>query len=177
MNGLAQVLIEIWPYVAAFSVGALMPRREGKLERFALGLVGVLALALVRGMWPGAEAAEEPPSEWPHLLNVIVFLPIIGATMVLFLPRQAPRLLKRFSLVVLGVDFLVSLLLLRTPMADGWHHQFIADWLPSFGIRYHVAVDGLSYWLILLTTLSSPLALYVSFGSIQRRTKELCFSF
>ncbi len=177
MNRLAQTLIELWPYVAAFVVGALIPRREGRLERFALGLVGVLALALVRGMWPGGEPAEPAPSEWPHLLNLIVFLPILGATAVLFLPRQSPRLLKRFSLLVLAGDFLASLLLLRTPMSDGWHHQYIAEWLPSFGIRYHVAVDGLSFWLILLTTLSSPLALYVSFGSIQRRTKELCFSF
>jgi NADH-quinone oxidoreductase subunit M len=177
MNPLASAIVETWPYVLAFVIAAAIPSRHGRLERFALGLTALLAVAFVRGLWPSAEAAVEPGSEWPHLLNVIVFLPILGAVAVLFLPRQAPRLLKRFSMAVLLIDFGVSLLLFDTPMSSGWHHQYIAEWLPSFGIRYHVAIDGISFWLVLLTTLSSPLALYVSFGSIQKRTKELCFSF
>jgi NADH-quinone oxidoreductase subunit M len=177
MNPLASAIVETWPYVLAFVVAAAIPTRQGRLERFALGLTAVLGVAFVRGLWPTAELPSEAAVEWPHLLNVIVFLPIVGAVAVLFLPRQAPRLLKRFSMAVLIVDFVVSLLLLDTPMSNGWHHQYIAEWLPSFGIRYHVAVDGISFWLVLLSTLSSPLALYVSFGSIQKRTKELCFSF
>jgi NADH-quinone oxidoreductase subunit M len=177
MNPLASAIVETWPYILAFVIAAAMPVRHVRFERFALGLTGVLGVAFVRGLWPEAAAPAEPGSEWPHLLNVIVFLPILGAVAVLFLPRQAPRLLKRFSMAVLAIDFGVSLLLLRTPMTSGWHHQYIAEWLPSFGIRYHVAVDGVSFWLVLLSTLSSPLALYVSFGSIHKRTKELCFSF
>jgi NADH-quinone oxidoreductase subunit M len=177
VNPLAAAIVELWPYVLAFCVGAAIPQRQQRLERFAIGLSALLGVAFVRGLWSGAEVPAEAGNEWPHLLNVIVFLPIIGSIGVLFLPRQAPRLLKRFSMVVLAADFLVSLWLLGTPMADGWHHQYIAEWLPSFGIRYHVAVDGVSLWLILLSTLSSPLALYVSFGSIQKRTKELCFCF
>ncbi|HTV22823.1 MAG TPA: NADH-quinone oxidoreductase subunit M [Polyangiaceae bacterium] len=177
MNPLASAIVETWPYVLAFFVAAAIPTRQGRLERFALGLTALLGVAFVRGLWPTGELPSEPAVEWPHLLNVIVFLPILGAVAVLFLPRQAPRLLKRFSMAVLIADFVVSLLLLDTPMSNGWHHQYIAEWLPSFGIRYHVAVDGVSFWLVLLSTLSSPLALYVSFGSIQKRTKELCFSF
>jgi NADH-quinone oxidoreductase subunit M len=177
MNPLASAIVEIWPYVLAFVIAAAIPSRQGRLERFALGLTALLGVAFVRGLWPSGEAPAEPGGEWPHLLNVIVFLPILGAVAVLFLPRQAPRLLRRFSMSVLILDFVVSLLLLSTPMANGWHHQYIAEWLPSFGIRYHVAVDGISFWLVLLSTLSSPIALYVSFGSIQKRTKELCFAF
>ena len=177
MNPIASAIVETWPYVLAFVVAAVIPSRNSRFERFALGLTAVLGVAFVRGLWPSAQPPAEPGSEWPHLLNVLVFLPILGAVAVLFLPRQAPRLLKRFSMAVLLLDFAISLLLLRTPMSNGWHHQYIAEWLPSFGIRYHVAVDGVSFWLVLLSTLSSPLALYVSFGSIQKRTKELCFSF
>jgi NADH-quinone oxidoreductase subunit M len=177
MNPLASAIVETWPYVLAFLLAAAVPSRPGRLERFALGLIALLAVAFVRGLWPSGEAAAAEPSEWPHLLNVIVFLPLFGSVAVLFLPRQAPRLLKRFSMGVLLVDLAVSLLLLATPMTHGWHHQYVAEWLPSFGIRYHVAVDGVSFWLVLLSTLSSPLALYVSFGSIQKRTKELCFAF
>jgi NADH-quinone oxidoreductase subunit M len=177
MNPLASAIVETWPYVLAFVIAAAVSTRNSRFERFALGLTAVLGVAFVRGLWPSEPLPSEPGSEWPHLLNVLVFLPILGAVAVLFLPRQAPRLLKRFSMAVLLVDFAISLLLLRTPMSNGWHHQYIAEWLPSFGIRYHVAVDGVSFWLVLLSTLSSPLALYVSFGSIQKRTKELCFSF
>lgn len=176
MNPIARLIVEAWPYALAFAIGAFIPRREGRLERLALGLIGVLSVAFVRGLWPGASVGEGG-SEWPHLLNLIVFLPIVGSAVVLFLPRQAPRLLKRFSMGVLIADFGVSLLLLRGSMSHGWHYQYIAEWLPSFGIRYHVAVDGISFWLVLLSTLSSPLALYVSFGSIRKRTKELCFAF
>jgi NADH-quinone oxidoreductase subunit M len=128
---------------------------------------------MINGLWDGAEGKEE----WPYLLNVIVFIPIAGALGVLFLPRQMPKLLQRFTMGVLAADFLASLLLLKAPMTSGWHFQFIHEWLPQFGIRYHVAVDGISLWLILLSTVSTPIAVYTSFGSIKKRTKELCFAF
>jgi len=181
MSPVAKALLEIWPYLAVFVAGFLIPRRQNTLERIAIGVVGVLATALLIGLWPdakGAEAASAPAAEeWPALLNLIVFLPIVGALAILFLPRQTPELLRRFTLVVLGLDWLASLFLLRVPMTRGWHFQYIADWLPSFGIRYHVAIDGISLWLILLSTLTTPIAAYVAFGSIRERTKDLCFSF
>ena len=179
MTPLASALIDVWPYLFAFAVGALIPRRQGFLERFALGTVGVLCVALVMGLWPGSEApsSDVRPAEWPHLLNVIVFVPLLGAIAVLFLPRQTPNLLRRFTLGVMALDFVASLGLLTTTMSKGWHFQYISEWLPAFGIRYHVAVDGVSLWLVLLTTLTTPIAAYASFGSIQKRTKDLCFSF
>ncbi|HVW24545.1 MAG TPA: NADH-quinone oxidoreductase subunit M [Polyangiaceae bacterium] len=178
MSPLASAVVALFPYAVAFAVGALLPKRQGALERFALGLVGVLALALIYGLWPGKEAEPEAaPAEWPHLLNVIVFVPLVGAIAVLFLPRQTPNFLRRFTLVVMAIDFIASLGLLAAPMSRGWHFQYISEWLPSFGIRYHVAVDGLSLWLVLLTTFTTPIAAYVSFGSIKKRTKDLCFSF
>ncbi len=176
MSPHGKLLFELWPYLAAFIVGALVPRRQGWPERVALGVIGVLAVTLVSGLWPGAEVVPENPHEWPQLLNLIVFLPIAGAVAILFLPRQAPDLLRRFTMVVLLLDLLASLWLLSVPMTMGWHFQYIHEWLPSFGIRYHVAVDGISMWLILLTTLTTPIAAYVSFGSIRRRTKDLAFS-
>ena len=49
-----------------------------------------------------------------------------------------------FTLAVLGVDLLLSLELLSVPMTRGWHFQYIKEWIPAFGIRYHVAIDGIS---------------------------------
>ena len=45
-------------------------------------------------------------------------------------------------------------------MKRGWHFVYVRDWMPSLGIRYHVAIDGISLWLVLLTTLITPIAAY-----------------
>ena len=178
MNPLAQALFQIAPYILAFVVGALIPRRQGTPERFAIGVVAALSVLLVKSLWPGnAAVPDENAHEWPYLLSVIVFLPILGAIFVLFLPRQSPVILKRVTFLIMGLDFLVSLGLLSSPMSRGWHFQHITEWVPMFGIRYHVAVDGISMWLILLSTLSTPIAAYVSFGSLKTRIKDLCFAF
>jgi NADH-quinone oxidoreductase subunit M len=177
MNTTAGTFFSIAPYLIAFVVGVLMPRRHGLAERVGLGIVGALSVLFVRGLWPSAQPDVNPAGEWKNLLDVIVFLPLIGAVLVLFLPRQSPALLRKFTYVVLGLDFLVSLGLLSAPMSAGWHFQHVEEWIPSLGIRYHVAVDGLSYWLILLTTLTTPIAVHVSFGSIQTRIKDLCFAY
>jgi NADH-quinone oxidoreductase subunit M len=177
MRPLERAVIEFLPYLLAFAVGALVPRRQGKAERFAIGITAALSILFVKSFWPGVPSESDPTKEWPGLLSLIVFLPIFGAVALLFLPRQTPVLLKRFTFFVLGIDALASLGLLSQPMSKGWHYQQIIDWVPSLGIRYHVAIDGVSMWLILLCTFSTPIALYVSFNSIQTRIKDLCFAF
>ena len=179
MSPLTTALVTLFPYLAAFAIGALIPSRQGALERFALGVVAVLSVAFIGGLWPGKTIADGDvlPEEWPHLLNVVVFVPVVGAVAVLFMPRQTPNLLRRFTLVVMAIDFIASLGLLAVPMPRGWHFQYITEWLPAFGIRYHVAIDGVSLWLVLLTTLTTPVAAYVSFGSVRKRTKDLCFAY
>jgi NADH-quinone oxidoreductase subunit M len=173
----ARSFFDIAPYALAFIFAALLPRRNGLAERFGLGLVAALTVLFVKGLWPGVGAPADPSGEWQHLLDVIVFLPLISAGVLLFLPRQSPALLRRFTYAVLAVDFVVSLGLLSVPMSRGWHFQHVIEWIPAFGIRYHVAVDGLSLWLILLTTLTTPIALAVSLGSVKTRIKDLCFAF
>lgn len=175
MNPLGKAIVETMPYLLAFALGAVLPSRQGKFERIALGFIAALTVALVRGLWSPASPIEGQV-EWPHLLNVIVFLPLVGAAAILFLPRQSRAVLTWFTLGTLLLDFVISLRLLATPMTNGWHHQYISDWLPSFGIRYHVAVDGISLWLVLLTTLTTPIALYAALGSVKERVKDFCFS-
>jgi len=177
MRPLERAVVEFLPYLLAFVAGAMVPRRQGKAERFAIGLTAALSILFIRSLWPAAGSESDSAGEWPSLLSLIVFLPIFGAVALLFLPRQTPVLLKRFTFFVLGVDALASLSLLSQPMSKGWHYQQIVEWVPSLGIRYHVAIDGVSMWLILLCTFSTPIALYVSFNSITTRVKDLCFAF
>src|SRR3982751_3887673 len=106
MNPLALALFQIAPYVLAFALGTIIPRRQGKAERVAIGIVAALSLLMVRGLWPSSTAAvpDENAKEWPYLLSVIVFLPIAGSILMLFMPRQSPVMLKRITFFILGLD-------------------------------------------------------------------------
>jgi NADH-quinone oxidoreductase subunit M len=108
-----------------------------------------------------------------HLLSVLVALPVLGAVAVALTPRSASGAAKVLGLVVSSVVFLLSLLLLRSFVPDG-EMQFLEriDWMPGYGISYHVGIDGISLWLILLTTFLTPLALLGSWVSIHDRVRE-----
>jgi NADH-quinone oxidoreductase subunit M len=177
MNPLGSIL-DLWPVVLAGAFGAFVPKRPSWGERAGIGLIAALSVLFVMWVWPGAAGAlEETPAEWPHLLNFLIGLPMVGAFFVLFMPRQSPKFLRGLTLGIMLVDLLASLWLLRVPMSTGWHFVFVQDWIPALGIRYHVAVDGISLWLVLLTTFITPIATYVTFGSLKTRIKDLCFSF
>jgi hypothetical protein len=62
------------------------------------------------------------------------------------------------------------------PMPRGWHLQYITEWLPAFGIRYHVAIDGVSLWFVLLTTFTTP-SRRTCRSARQEVTKDLCFAY
>jgi NADH-quinone oxidoreductase subunit M len=109
----------------------------------------------------------------PFLASLLIFLPVLGAVVIALTPRQAALLQKRIGLVLSVCIFLLSLLLLRgfQPIADP---QFLEQrpWLPAYGISYSLGIDGLSLWLILLTTFLTPLALLGSWTSIEKRVRE-----
>lgn len=179
MNPIFASLVGYWPVAVAGAVGALVPRRESARERGLLGLFAALAALLLIVLWPasGTVETENLPGEWPHFLNLLVGLPLAGAVAILFLPRQMPKLLRGFTMVVLLADLAASFYLLKVPMTRGWHFVYVHEWMPSLGIRYHVAVDGISLWMVLLTTFITPIAAWASFGSIKTRVKDLCFAF
>src|SRR6187551_1193672 len=103
MPALAQPFFELAPYLIAFALGALIPSGRSKLERSTVGIVVALAFLFVRGMWPdGAAPLSDLADEWQHLLSAIVFLPMLGGVFLLFLPRQVPSFLQRFTLCVMA---------------------------------------------------------------------------
>jgi NADH-quinone oxidoreductase subunit M len=119
-----------------------------------------------------------PAAEPTHLLSVLVWLPAIAGLFVMFLPRQQPGLLRAFGVGVSLFEFGKSLQLLTgSDYARGFRFVENAEWIPSLGIRYHLAVDGISLWLILLTTFLTPITLYVAFGSVKLKQKEFIASF
>ncbi len=170
----------IVPFVLAVVVAALVPRGHAWNVRIPLGLVAGLFALFVAKMWPGAEVAvmegAEAPKESGTLLSWLIGLPLAGAAAILFLPRQAPRVLKTTTFLIMIGTFAASLPLLSVQMGAGFHYNQDVVWVERFGIHYHVALDGISLWLVLLSTFIMPIAAYSSFGSINTRIKDWCFS-
>ncbi len=132
------------------------------------------------------------------LLTTLLTIPAIGALVVLFLPRQWPNAVRRVSVGFMLLTFAVSLLLipevaeyLQEPMArllgsdiliptyagGEMHYVQQSVWVESLGISYKVGIDGISLWLVLLTTLLTPIALYGSWTSIGTKVKEYAAAF
>ncbi|MBX3189328.1 MAG: NADH-quinone oxidoreductase subunit M [Labilithrix sp.] len=169
----------ILPLAAAAVVGILVPQGHGWKVRFPLAIMAALFALFVIRMWPSAAISAtdvEPPPESTSLLSWLIGLPLAGAIAILFLPRQAPRLLKATTLLVMFATMLATIPLLRVDMGREYHFNQDVVWIERFGIHYHVAIDGISLWLVILTVFISPIAAYASFGPINTRIKDWCFS-
>src|SRR6266536_1431151 len=109
-----------------------------------------------------------------HLLTAIILLPVIGALVTVgysFLPAKREANYKWIALGFSVVVFALSLLLIRGIGGDTRDFRFVEDvlWIGSIGAHYHLGVDGISLWLVLLTTLLMPIAILSSWTSIQSR--------
>ncbi len=166
--------------LAAF-VAAAMPHKHGWNVRIPLALIaGTLAFFVAR-MWISPEVALDtellaPPEESHTLLSWLIALPIVGAVAVLFIPRQAPRAIQATTLAIMFATLAACIPLLRVEMGRGYHFNQDIVWIERFGIHYHVALDGISLWLVVLTAFIVPIASYVSFGSVTTRMKDWCFA-
>jgi NADH-quinone oxidoreductase subunit M len=106
------------------------------------------------------------------VLDVVLFLPLFGFVALLFLPKEISR---NAALAVSLIVFVVSLALIGPywfASPAGYTSTTNAAWIDYPPIRYHVGIDGLSLWLVLLTTLLTPIAILVSWKSIDHRVKE-----
>ena len=107
------------------------------------------------------------------VLTLITFVPAAGAILLMLMPRN-DRAIKWIALVVSILAFFFSL---HLPVY--WSHgvtgfQFSVDkqWISSPNIHYHLGVDGISVWLVLLTTFLTPFCVLISWKSIHGAVKE-----
>jgi len=107
------------------------------------------------------------------ILTLITFLPIIGVLFILSIDSKKQELIRVTSLLVSIVVFFISLPLYFNFDAHTYDMQFIEKlpWIPSFGINYYVGIDGVSLFLILLTTFITPLSILASWH-ITKSIKE-----
>src|SRR5712671_55121 len=93
--------------------------------------------------------------------------------MVAFMPARAHRAIRWFSFLATVAVFIVSLGLVREFAAiPGMQMQVAKPWLPSLGISYHLGIDGISLFLVMLVTFLTPITMLSCFSSIEVRVKE-----
>jgi NADH-quinone oxidoreductase subunit M len=112
-----------------------------------------------------------------YLLTVITFLPLFSVAAVLLLRSDDHVWIRRIALAASIAEFAVSLLLLRGFDSANPEYQFVERhaWIGD-SIQYHLGVDGISLFLVLLTTFLTPLAILCSWESIQENVKGFFIS-
>src|SRR5262252_6058194 len=106
-----------------------------------------------------------------HLLSVILFTPLAGAILLLFVPRRLDNAQRILGNLFGILGFVVSLpLVLRFHAgADGYQLEEKAEWIKSLGANYHLGIDGISFLLVMLTTLLGMISILSSWAAIQQR--------
>ena len=89
-----------------------------------------------------------------HILSVVLFTPLVGALLLLFVPRESEGVHRVVGNLFGVLGFLVSLPLLRwfKPGLAAFQFEENAEWIPSIGAKYHLGIDGISLLLVMLTT-------------------------
>ncbi|MBX5483512.1 MAG: NADH-quinone oxidoreductase subunit M [Myxococcaceae bacterium] len=115
-------------------------------------------------------------SNW--LLNVVIFLPLLFAGLVAFLPSGERTLVRGTTFVGMLLSALASVWLYLDFVPNGPEFQFETrwHWIDALGISYHIGVDGLAVSLILLTGFLGPMVVLASWGTVQNRVKEFHLS-
>jgi NADH-quinone oxidoreductase subunit M len=107
------------------------------------------------------------------ILSLVTFIPAFGGLLLLLFPRR-DRDIRVFALVVALLAFALSLHLPRYlhRAQAGFQYEIDKPWIPTPNIHYHMGVDGVSSWLVVLTTFLTPLCVLISWRSIHERVKE-----
>ncbi len=108
-----------------------------------------------------------------YLLSLILFLPLVGAGVVVALPAVGVRAVKISGFIASLLTFAASVLLFVRfdAAADGMQFVEKVTWISSLYVSYHLGVDGISLLLVVLTTFLTPIALLASWDSVKDRVK------
>ena len=107
------------------------------------------------------------------VLTLVTFIPAIGGLLLVIVPRR-DRDIRIFALIISLLTFGLSLHLIARVhrLLPGFQYEIDKAWISSPNIHYHMGVDGISLWLVLLTTFLTPLCVLISWKAIHERVKE-----
>ncbi len=118
---------------------------------------------------------------WP-LLSLVTFLPLLGAAIIFCITGRKEMVARNARWAALWVSlftFAVSLILWIEFDRSSADFQFVekAAWIPEFGINYHMGVDGISMFFVLLSTFLTPICVLASWKAVETRVKEYMIAF
>ncbi len=107
------------------------------------------------------------------LLSYIVFMPLLGLLVILFLNKEKHSTIRWVSVFFSFVTMILTLILLKDYNWTTHEMQFVEmhQWIPALNAQYFMGVDGISVPMLLLTSLLSLIAIVISFN-ITKRVKE-----
>ena len=109
------------------------------------------------------------------ILSTTIFIPLVGA--LLLLVMRSDKLVKATAFTAGIANFIVSLLLYIhfDPTTHLFQFGEFSRWIPSYNINYILGIDGITIFLILLTTILAPICVLCSWTAIEHRVKEFMF--
>lgn len=107
------------------------------------------------------------------IISIITFLPLAGAILLIFINKERKGLVRYLTFIITLVTFVISLALLLPFDSQTPAPQFVEKgvWI-GYGINYHVGIDGISLFLVLLTTFLIPITILSSWTYIKDKVKE-----
>ncbi|MGE5399884.1 MAG: NADH-quinone oxidoreductase subunit M [Ignavibacteriales bacterium] len=111
------------------------------------------------------------------LLTYLLFAPLAGSLLLLFINKNQESLIRWVGLGVSLIAFVISLFVYAGFDGSLAGFQFVDNliWIRNINVSYHIGVDGISLLMVLLTTFLTPLTLFSSWGSIKKKVKEFTF--
>src|ERR1700722_5594114 len=113
-----------------------------------------------------------------HILSIILFTPLVGALVLLFVPKENKDAIRWIANLFSLAGLLVSIPLvpwfwaLRFEPGFKFTEGALNNWIPSIGASYMLGIDGISFLLIMLTTLLGWISILSSWTAIENRVKE-----
>src|SRR6201981_1726049 len=115
-----------------------------------------------------------------HILSIILFTPLVGALVLLFVPKENKDAIRWIANIFALGGFLISLPLVPLFWAQRFDatqaFQFMegapGHWVPTIGAGYYIGIDGISFLLIMLTPLLGWISILSSWDAIENRVTE-----
>jgi len=107
------------------------------------------------------------------ILSVITFLPLLGILLIIGINREKHGVIKGITLLTSLLNFIISLILYRDFNLTTHKFQFTINvaWIREYGINYHLGIDGISLFLILLTTFLTVISVIACWRDIKEKVK------
>lgn len=114
------------------------------------------------------------PAAGSYILLAVLVVPIVGALAVLLTPKAEHGIQRGLGIGFSLVTFALSLLLLDPFDLASWDMQLVFDkeWISALGTHFKIGVDGISLWLVILTTFLTPLVLLSARNAVTKNVRE-----